>query len=81
MNRVAKVGASAVVFVGMKCAIFEKRSTITKIASKLSDVGRLVIRSMEMSCHDASGGCKGRIVPKGRALRGFAFWHSGHVRT
>ena len=27
------------------------------------------------------GVVRGRIVPKGRALRGFAFWHSGHVRT
>ena len=59
----------------------ENRSTMTKIASKLSDVGRLVMRSIEMSCQDASGGCKGSMVPKGRAFRGFAFWHSGHVRT
>ena len=81
MKRDASVGASAIVFVGMKCAILENRSTMTKIASNVFDVGRLVMRSMDMSCQEASGGCKGRMVPKGRALRGLAFWHSGYVYT
>ena len=39
MNSCASVGASAVVVVGMKCAILLNLSTITKMASKALERG------------------------------------------
>ena len=46
----ANSGALICICVGMKCAILEKRSMTTKIALKVCELGKWIIKSIEMSC-------------------------------
>ena len=73
-------GASSVSLCGTKCAIFEKRSTTTRMESYPSESGSLVIKSIDTSCHGLDGVSRGMITPYGRSCRGLAIWQSGQER-
>ena len=55
-------GASSVSLCGTKCAIFEKRSTTTRMESYPSESGSLVIKSIDTSCHGLDGVSRGMIT-------------------
>jgi hypothetical protein len=48
------MGAGVVVWEGMKTACLDRRSTTTSIASKPSEGGKALMKSMEMELHGRS---------------------------
>jgi hypothetical protein len=61
--------------VGMKCAILLNRSTITMMASKPFDGGKLTMKSMDTLSHGPSGIDKGCNKPTCFLLSVRFCWH------
>ena len=55
MNKTARSSDVQLMVVGMNIPCFEKRSTITKIASESEEVGSGSMKSIEMEFHGRSG--------------------------
>ena len=67
-----------VLLYGIKWIILVKRSTTTKIESKLLDNGRSTMKSMEVEDHGFSGGCNN---PYGQCRGIFNLEQMSHVVT
>src|SRR5580692_912077 len=85
MKLSARSSALQVFLAGIYRDIFEKRSTITRIASYTALLfllgGRSVIKSMEISCQGPSRTGNGCSAPWGRCRLAFANWHLAHMLT
>ena len=66
---------------GTKCAILVNLSTITQILSCSSDIGRSVMKSIEIESHGANGTSSGWSIPKRACRIALSFWQSSHEPT
>src|SRR5579871_127939 len=68
-----------VLCVGMKWACFVRRSLTTRMESNPLDMGRSVMKSMEMSTHRSAGTGRGLRRPYGAWRDGLAHWQTSQL--
>ena len=65
----------------MKCAALESRSTTERITDLPCTLGRLFMKSMEISAHTWDGTCSDSSKPAGKRCSDLLCWHMVQVRT
>src|SRR5258705_7610853 len=79
-QNIATVLQVTVLVVGITCAIFENRSTTTRIESYPWLSGSWVMRSVEMICQGRAGISLGVSFPRGLARNTLVRWHRSQLR-